>query len=80
MEDYNQSYRVTKMTPNDVEYIDERYNGVQYNVSKEYLEALGKVWKKYIFIRDELLEELNNQIYELFNKNYGGGGIRSLRF
>lgn len=76
VEDYNQSYRVTRMTPNDVEYINERYNGIAYNVSKEYLEVLGQVWKKYIFIRDELLEELNNQIYELFNKNYAGTGCQ----
>ena len=63
---YNQGFRTTSMSRDDLAMIAERYNNDGYRLSKDYFDDTGKIWRKYIKIRKELEDELQKEINEVF--------------
>ncbi|MGP1599060.1 hypothetical protein [Peptoanaerobacter stomatis] len=65
---YNQGFRTTLMSRDDLAMIAERYNNDGYRLSKDYFSETAKIWRKYIKIRKELEIELQSKINEVFCK------------
>ncbi|MGP1612369.1 MAG: hypothetical protein ACTTG8_04705 [Catonella sp.] len=65
---YNQGFRTTSMSRDDLAMIAERYNNDGYRLSKDYFSETAKIWRKYIKIRKELEFELQSKVDEVFGK------------
>lgn len=68
MNTYNQGFRTTSMSRDDLAMLAERYKSDGYRLSKEYFEDTGKIWRKYIRVRKELELELQSKIDEIFGE------------
>ena len=68
LDEFKRSYRTTEATEDNLVIIKERYKGFGYEVSEEYINTMADIWKRYIFLREELQVELMNQISELYGK------------
>ena len=62
METYEQGFKTTVMSRDDLAMINERYNNNGYRLSKEYFAEAARIWGKYIRIRKELEVELQDEI------------------
>lgn len=62
VETYEQGYRTTVMSRDDLAMIIERYKNDGYRLSKEYFIEAARIWKKYIRIRKELEVELKDEV------------------
>lgn len=77
MNTYNQGFRTTSMSRDDLAMLAERYNNDGYRLSKEYFEDTGKIWRKYIRIRKELELELQSKIDGIFDKGVKILGVQA---
>ncbi len=65
---YNQGFRTTSMSRDDLAMLAERYKNDGYRLSKDYFEDTGRIWRKYIRVRKELELELQSKIDEIFGE------------
>lgn len=68
METYEQGYRTTEMSRDDLSMIIERFKNEGYKLTQDYFLEAARIWSKYIRIRKELEIELQNEIDKIFVK------------